>query len=104
MSAIKHDLELGSITEYFEDLGNLEGAEMIKEIQKSHINYVFAPKILNHNLATKIFDYGLGNSHILVIGEKKAIYNWCVSVEQKFSHVEEERYAIAEEFENLYKL
>jgi len=103
-TAIQRDLELGNLAEYFEDLGNLEGAEMIKEIQKSHINYVFAPKILDHNLATKIFDYGLGNSHILVIGEKKAIYNWCISVEQRFTHVEEDRYAIAEELENLYKL
>lgn len=103
-STLQRDLELGSITEYLEDLGNLEGAEMIKEIQKSHINYVFAPKILDHNLATKIFDYGLGNSHILVIGEKKAIYNWCMSIEQKFTNVEGDRYAIAEGLENLYKL
>ena len=63
-SVIQRDLELGNITEYFEDLGNLEGAEMIKEIQKSHINYVFAPKILDHNLATKIFDYGLGSQNL----------------------------------------
>ncbi len=103
-SAINRDLEISNITEYFDDLGNLEVEEMIKEIQRSHINYVFAPKILGHNLTTKIFDYCLGNSHVLIIGEKESIYDWCISIEQKLTHVEEDRHAIAEKLEVLYNL
>jgi hypothetical protein len=103
-STIKRDLQNGNLTDYFEDLENLEGSELIEEIQRSHVNYVFTPKALDFILTTKIYDYGLGNSHILVIGEKKAVYDWCESVEQKFTHVKGDRYAIAEELENLYKL
>lgn len=102
-SAILRDFSLGNLQEFFVDLGILEGEELIAEIQKSHINYVFAPKSLEHALATKIFDYGLGNSHILLIGEKDAIYNWCIDVNQKFTCVKEDRYEIAESLERLYK-
>jgi len=103
-SAILRDLSLGNLQAFFVDLGILEGDELVTEIQKSHINYVFAPKSLEHALATKIFDYGLGNSHILLIGEKDAIYNWCEEVNQKYTYVKEDRNEIAESLERLYKL
>ena len=103
-SAIQRDLSLGNLEEYFVDLGVLEGDKLMAEIQKSHINYVFAPKSLEYALATKIFDYGLGNSHILLIGEKDAIYNWCIEINQKFTYAKEDRYEIAEILEKLYKL
>ena len=103
-SAIQRDLSIGDLEEYFVDLGVLEGDKLIAEIQKSHINYVFAPKSLQHALATKIFDYGLGNSHILLIGEKDAIFNWCIEINQKFTYAKEDRYEIAEMLEKLYKL
>ena len=41
---------------------------------------------------------------MLIIGEKEAIYDWCISIEQKLTHVEEDRYAIAEKLEVLYNL
>ena len=37
-----------------------------------------------------------------VIGEKDAIYNWCVDISQKFTYTEGKRNAIADDLEQLY--
>ncbi len=102
-TAIHRDLARGDLLPYFEDLGHLEGKTLIEEIQKSHLNFVFVPSSVEYALATKIYDYAVGNSHILIIGGKGEISDWCDVIEQKYSLVEGKADSITKVLDNLFK-
>lgn len=101
-SAIKRDLNKGNLMPFFEDLGNLNGKELIQEIQKSHLNFVLVPAGVEYALATKIYDYALGDSHILIIGERGEVSKWCDEVEQKYTIIPESEKELQEGLNSLY--
>ncbi|MCE7742410.1 MAG: hypothetical protein GOP50_08105, partial [Candidatus Heimdallarchaeota archaeon] len=86
----------------FEDLGYLQGQQIIEELQKSHANFVIVPALNEYALVTKIYDYAIGNSHILIIGGEGELSDWCDSIEQKYTLVEGDRTAISDTLSKLY--
>lgn len=101
--AILRDLAKGDLVPFFEDLGYLEGKKIIEEVQRSHLNFVLVPDSLEYLLATKIFDYALGNSHFLIIGGEGEISYWCKKIEQNYTLVEGKAESIAVVLNELYQ-
>ena len=95
-SVIKKDLEKGNLVPFFKDLGYLSGKKIVEEIQKSHVNFVIVPKSNEYVIFTKLYDYMIGNSHILIVGEKGAITKLCEKVDQKYTLVDGDRDIISQ--------
>ncbi len=97
------------IVEHYKDCGYfdqdkfMENDEYMKAIQNSTILVTFAPKGAEFVIPTKIYDYAVGNSHILVIGEDGAISSLCNNMEQEYTLVSNDVHKISETLDRLYK-
>ncbi len=99
---IQKIIKPADMEENFRDLGFLVDEKLFSEIGKSTLNVVIIPPTVEYNLPSKMYDYAFCNSHVLLIGERGAVSNWCEKVEQVYTHVPIDEDKIEEEIWKLY--
>ncbi|UJG41553.1 MAG: glycosyltransferase [Candidatus Heimdallarchaeum aukensis] len=99
---IRRMVHEAEIEDYFHDLGYLSKRKFHCELQKSNVLILLYPKGIEYALPTKLYDYILGNSHIMLISYKKD--NWSVldEIEQQYTQVQISTSAIYEKLWSLY--
>ncbi|MHA1304984.1 MAG: glycosyltransferase, partial [Candidatus Heimdallarchaeaceae archaeon] len=101
---IQRMLRKGGIENYYHDLGFLSKKELYEEINKSNLVIDIVPKGTEYMIHTKVYDYAVGNSHILLIGESGAIVDLCRKIEQKYTIEQNNKDKIVKTLEKLYNL
>jgi len=82
---IRRMVHEAGIANYFHDLGYLGKEEFYCELQKSNIVVLLYPKGIEYALPTKLYDYILGKSHIMLISEKKDKWDVLDEIEQQYT-------------------
>jgi len=82
---IKRMIHEAEIEDYYHDLGYLGKKEFHCELQKSNVVILLYPKGIEYALPTKLYDYILGNSHILLISDKKDKWAVLDEIEQQYT-------------------
>ncbi|MCK5157667.1 MAG: hypothetical protein KAR08_00805, partial [Candidatus Heimdallarchaeota archaeon] len=102
-SVINKMIAKGKIEPYFNDMGFLSKERLNEEVQMSNLVFLTIPKGTEYMLQTKIYDYLVGNSHIVLIGESGAMSKLCVNCQQKFTELESDKDTIATKLSKLYE-
>ncbi|MCG3225836.1 MAG: glycosyltransferase [Candidatus Heimdallarchaeota archaeon] len=102
-SVINKMIAKGKIETYFNDMGFLSREKLNEEIQKSNLVFLTVPKGTEYMLQTKIYNYLVGNSHIMLIGESGAMAKLCDNCQQKFTELESDKDKIASRLSKLYE-
>jgi len=74
------------IEDYFYDLGYLGKKDLYCELQKSNVVVLLYPKGIEYALPTKLYDYILDNSHIMLVSDKKGKWAVLEEIEQQYTH------------------
>ncbi len=91
------------INDYFVDLGFLKKEDLMKEITKSHLLLDIVPEGTEYMIHTKIYDYFLGDSHIILVGKKGSIVTLCDDIEQEYTSVSQNISEIKQKLTDLYQ-
>ncbi len=101
-SIIKRILQSAKVYSFFKDLGYLSKEKTNEIIQRSNLVFLLYPKNVDYALPTKLYDYALGNSHMLLISEKVDHWEVLDDINQNYTQALDKPEDIAEKLWGKY--